>query len=86
MNASETDQWLVTRGVDFELKEVIVRREFWLYTVLTFIIVGTSRMIAENSTTFALNDPEDSLRLQRAYQSFELIGITFAGISLTFFR
>ena len=63
MNSSATDQWLVTRGVDFEVREVIARSEFWLYSLITFIIVGTSRMIAENSTTFALNVPEDALRL-----------------------
>jgi len=67
LNSSATDQWLVTRGIDFEVREVISRSEFWLYSLITFIIVGTSRMIAENSTTFALNVPEDALRLQRAY-------------------
>lgn len=73
-------------GIDFELKEIISHKAVWFYMILTFIIVGNSRMINEQAATLALNKEDFGLQLMRYYQSFEIVGCVFFGFILIFFR
>lgn len=48
-NSREHDEQQAEKGVDYELWEVRGRGEYWFYLLVTFLIVGVSQMLYENS-------------------------------------
>jgi hypothetical protein len=52
-------------GIDFELKEILTNKEIYFYLLLTFILVGNTRMINEQAVILSLGKEEAGLELIR---------------------
>ncbi len=63
---SEQDNSQADEGVEFELKEILSLKDFWIYAVLTFVIVGNYRMVSEQAAVLALGKEQFGLQLTRA--------------------
>lgn len=52
-------------GIDFELKEILTNTEIYFYLLLTFIVIGNTRMISEQAVVLSLGKEEAGLELLR---------------------
>jgi hypothetical protein len=52
-------------GIDYELKEILTNKEIYFYLLLTFIVIGNTRMINEQAVVLSLGKEEAGLELIR---------------------
>ena len=52
-------------GIDFELKEILTNKEIYFYLLLTFVVIGNTRMINEQAAVLSLNKEDFGLELMR---------------------
>jgi len=72
--------------VDYELWEVKGRGEFWCYAAVTFLLLGVSRMICENSFILSNAHADLGFQLLHSFKAFQLVGVIFVGLLLILFR
>jgi hypothetical protein len=74
------------RGIDYQLWEVKGRGEFWFYVLLTFLLVGVSRVIQENTFILSIGQMDRGIELLHSFKAFQLVGVMLVGLTLIFFR
>ena len=54
--ADETETFIGSKGVDHSLGQVASGFEFWYTCVISMIVIGSAKMVVENTGPFALGD------------------------------
>jgi hypothetical protein len=85
-NTRNHDEESADKGIDYQLWEVRGRREFWFYVLLTFLLVGVSRVIQENTFILSIGQMDRGIELLHSFKAFQLVGVMLVGLTLIFFR
>ena len=83
---SDIEKKLSNKGEDLSFSDAAIRIDFWYLSIISMIVIGTSRMFDENCSALALHNEEKAEELENTYGIFEVLGATLSGMLLTFFR
>ena len=84
--ASETEKFIGGKGVDHDFSEVASGMEFWYTCVISMIVIGSSKMVLENTGPFSLGDADMALLCERTFQVCEVSGAFTVGLLLSAVR
>ena len=59
--ATETEKFIGGKGVDHNFAEVASGIEFWYTCVISMVVIGSSKMVLENTGPFSLNNKDIAL-------------------------
>ena len=60
--------------------------EFWYYAIVSFFVIGTSRLFYGNAEALGMHDDKKEEMIQQTYAVYQVIGAVVMGTLLTFFR
>ena len=65
--ATETEKFIGGKGVDHDFSEVASGIEFWYTCVISMIVIGSAKMVLENTGPFSLHDKDMALQAERTF-------------------
>jgi hypothetical protein len=65
--ADETEKFIGGKGKDQQFSEVVSGLEFWYTCVISMIVIGSAKMVVENTGPFSLGNQEEAIYCERAF-------------------
>jgi hypothetical protein len=68
------------------LEKISERADFWFICIISFTVIGSVRMLDENSTLFSKGSEEIEEDIEGGYNAFEVVGALTFGLLIIFVR